>query len=64
VVVDVANGSTAQSIGFRRGDIIVSVNNRHIDNTHELARIADEQLRTWRVIIRRGGRQISAVFNG
>jgi Do/DeqQ family serine protease len=64
VILDVDAGSYASNIGFRRADIIVSVNNRHIDRTQELSRIASEPLRSWRVIIRRGGRQISAVFNG
>ncbi len=64
VILDVDAGSYASNVGFHRGDIIVSVNNRRIETTHELARIADEPLRTWRVIIRRGGRQITAVFNG
>jgi Do/DeqQ family serine protease len=64
VILDVDAGSYASNVGFRRGDIIVSVNNRRIETTHELARIADEPTHTWRVIISRGGRRISAVFSG
>lgn len=64
VILDVDAGSYASNVGFRRGDIIVSVNNRRIENTRELASIATEPVRTWRVIIRRGGRRISAVFSG
>jgi Do/DeqQ family serine protease len=64
VVLDIDTGSYASNIGFRRGDIIVSVNGKHIDKTADLEQIARQQSRTWRVIINRGGQQISAVFNG
>ncbi len=64
VVLDIDTGSYASNIGFRRGDIIVSVNGRHIEKTADLDQIARQQSRTWRVIINRGGQQISAVFNG
>jgi Do/DeqQ family serine protease len=64
VILDVANGSYASNLGFRRGDIILTVNDRKIDNTHELDRVAQSSNRTWRIVLRRGDRQISAVFGG
>ena len=64
VILDVDNGSYASNIGFRRGDVIVTVNNQRIEKTGDLARVAAEPHRTWRIILRRGGRQITAVFNG
>ncbi len=64
VILDVAPGSYAGNIGFRRGDVIVSVNDRRIEKTSDLARVADESHRAWRVVLRRGGRQITAVFGG
>ena len=64
VVLDIDTGSYASNIGFRRGDIIVSVNGKRIEKTADLDQIARQQSRTWRVIINRGGQQISAVFNG
>ena len=64
VILDVDDGSYASNVGFRRGDIIVSVNNKRIEKTRDLARIADQPIHTWRVVIRRGGREISAVFSG
>ncbi|MEJ2436260.1 MAG: PDZ domain-containing protein, partial [Pseudolabrys sp.] len=54
----------AGNVGFRRGDIIVSVNNHRIEKTHDLARVADRGYRSWRVVLRRGGRQITAVVGG
>ncbi len=64
VILDIDTGSYASNIGFRRGDIIVSVNGKRIEKTADLDQIAREQNRTWRVIINRGGQQISAVFSG
>jgi len=64
VVLDVDDGSLASNVGFRRGDVIVQVNGRRIEKTRDLDQIAREQTRAWRVLINRGGRQITAVFNG
>jgi len=64
VVTAVANGSTAQSIGFKRGDIVVSVNNQKIERSADLQRIADSGSRSWRITIRRGDQQISVMFSG
>ncbi len=64
VVVDVDNGSYASNLGFRRGDIILSVNGEHIAKTRDLARATERPSNSWQIVIRRGGQQISAVFNG
>ncbi|MPZ56366.1 MAG: Do family serine endopeptidase [Rhizobiales bacterium] len=64
VIVDVADGSPAQSYGFRPGDLILSVNNEDIAKTGDLGRLARGGGRLWRVTIQRGGQKISAVFSG
>jgi len=64
VVTAVADGSTAQSVGFRAGDIVVAVNNQKIERSADLSRIADSGSRTWRITVRRGNQQISVVFSG
>jgi Do/DeqQ family serine protease len=64
VILDVDSGSYASNVGFKRGDIVVSVNGEHIDKTSELDRIASERQRSWRIVIRRGSEQITAVFSG
>jgi Do/DeqQ family serine protease len=63
VILDVDRGSYASNLGFRRGDVIESVNNVHIDKTHDLERVADSQPRGWRIVINRHGQRITAVFN-
>jgi Do/DeqQ family serine protease len=64
VILNVQAGSPAESVGFRRGDIIVSVNGRDIEKTGDLGRAADTPNPQWRIQMRRGGQQITAVFSG
>ena len=64
VITAVADGSTAQGIGFQPGDIVVSVNNRKVDSSADLQRITGSGSRSWRVTIRRGNQQISVMFSG
>jgi Do/DeqQ family serine protease len=64
VITAIANGSTAQAIGFQPGDIIVDVNNEKITKTSDLERISNSRNRSWRVTFRRGGQQISVMFSG
>ena len=64
VITAVADGSTAQSIGFQPGDIVVSVNNEKIAKSADLQRIANSASRSWRITIRRGEQQISVMFSG
>ena len=64
VIVGVADGSEAQSIGFQRGDIVVSVNNQKIGKSADLDRVAHAGGRLWRVTIQRGNQQISVTFSG
>jgi Do/DeqQ family serine protease len=63
-VLDVADGSAAQNIGFKRGDIIVSVNDKPIEKTHDLERATRERSRAWKIVLKRGGREISVVLRG
>ena len=64
VIVEVADGSPAQSVGLRRGDVVLTINNEKVGKTRDLDRLAKSGSRAWRVTIMRGGREISAVFNG
>jgi Do/DeqQ family serine protease len=64
VITAVADGSTAQSIGFQKGDIVVSVNNQKIAKTADLERVAGAGGRQWRITFMRGGQQISVMFTG
>ena len=64
VVVDVDDGSPAQSVGFQRGDIVLGSTARRSPRPRDLDRIAAAGARVWRVTIMRGGQQITATFGG
>jgi S1-C subfamily serine protease len=64
VITAVADGSAAQSIGFQKGDIVVSVNDQKIGQPADLERVAGSGGRQWRVTIMRRGQQISVMFSG
>ena len=64
VVLDVASGSTAQGLGFQRGDVIAQVNDEKIARTRDLDRVSKERQRLWRITIVRGGQSISVTFGG
>jgi Do/DeqQ family serine protease len=64
VITDVAEGSAAQSVGFQKGDVVVSVNNERINKPADLQRVTAAGGRQWRITIMRGGQQISVVFSG
>jgi len=63
-VIDVPDGSVAARYGFRRGDVIVAVNEQPIAKTRDLEQAANGSSRTWNVTIQRGGQRISAEFRG
>jgi S1-C subfamily serine protease len=64
IVLEVADGSLAQNLGFRPGDIIAAVNNEKIERTRDLERAAKDPVRRWAITIVRGGQQISVTFGG
>jgi Do/DeqQ family serine protease len=64
VVTAVADNSPARTLGFQKGDIVVSVNNQKIAKPADLDRIVNAGSRQWRITIERGGQQISVVFSG
>jgi Do/DeqQ family serine protease len=64
VIVDISGGSAAQSLGFQRGDVVLSVNNEKIARTADLERVARAGGRQWRITILRGGQQISVMLGG
>jgi len=63
-VVDVPDNSVAARYGFKRGDVIVTVNDQSIAKTRDLETAAGQSTRSWRVTILRGGQRISAEFRG
>jgi Do/DeqQ family serine protease len=64
VITAVTDGSPAQSLGFKPGDLVVSVNNQKIAKTRDLEKATSQASRVWRITIMRGGQQMSVVLSG
>ncbi|MGE3148568.1 MAG: DegQ family serine endoprotease [Pseudorhodoplanes sp.] len=64
VILDVGNGSPAQRFGFRRGDVVVSVNGEQVAKSRDLDRVTSAGGRLWRITIIRNGQQVSVVLGG
>jgi Do/DeqQ family serine protease len=64
VIIDIANGSAAHSLGFQRGDLVLSVNDAKIAKTRDLERVAGQQTRRWSITILRAGQQLSVELRG
>lgn len=64
VVTELSGDAPAASVGFKKGDIILSVNGQKIARTADLEKITREPSRLWRITVVRGGQQLSVVLGG
>jgi Do/DeqQ family serine protease len=55
IVKSVDSGSVAERLGFRRGDLVLSVNGAKVADTKTLARIAASNPGVWRLAVGRDG---------
>jgi S1-C subfamily serine protease len=62
VVVSEIRGGLSANAGIRPGDLIKQVNGRTIQTVSDLRSALQDRTRTWRIVIDRGGQQISATF--
>lgn len=64
VLSEIEEASTAAQLGFRKGDIIVAINNTPIASTKVLEEATSQRKRLWEVTISRGGQTITSTFGG
>ena len=64
VVTELTEDSSAASVGFQKGDIILAVNNQKIARTSDLDKATREGSRLWRIKLVRGGQQINVTLGG
>src|SRR6201994_983371 len=64
VVTEIADDSTAASVGFQKGDIILAVNNTKVAKTSDLEKATSNTSRLWRITLVRGGQQINVTLGG
>jgi Do/DeqQ family serine protease len=62
VIKSVESGSTAERIGFKRGDLVLQVNATKITDTNVLARVAASDPGLWRLAIGRDGQVMRMAF--
>jgi Do/DeqQ family serine protease len=64
VIVEVGDDAPALGVGFKKGDVILNVNNQKIGKTSDLDRVTREPARFWRITVLRDGQQISVTLGG
>jgi len=64
VVVDVAQDTPAAKFGFRRGDILVGVNDNKVTSVKDLAAALERSLSGWRLSFEREGKVFSVAIQG
>ena len=64
IVSDVANGSNAAKAGFRRGDVIASINGQAIESTTRLAEVLAAPVPYIELAVKRGGQLIRLRMSG
>ncbi|MCL6709072.1 DegQ family serine endoprotease [Pseudomonas sp. R2.Fl] len=62
VITGFEQNSTAERLGFARGDIIVAINGGAVGSTRDMAAITESEPDFWRVEIERGGQRIRQIF--
>jgi Do/DeqQ family serine protease len=64
IITAIPDGAPAGDVGFRKGDIIVSVNGQRIATTGDLQKATSAGARLWRITVQRGNQQLSVVLGG
>jgi Do/DeqQ family serine protease len=63
-VLDTAPRSTAASVGFQRGDVVLAINDTEVKTSRDLEKLVRQQQRVWRITIRRGEQVLTTVLGG
>jgi Do/DeqQ family serine protease len=64
VVSNVSEGSAAERFGFKKGDLILSINRERVATTEELTQAVTAQGRFMEITLSRGGRIITTTLGG
>jgi Do/DeqQ family serine protease len=63
-VREVERGTRAERTGLKKGDVIVEINRRKINNIDEMKKAVATQRRGWNLVIIRGNRTIRSLISG
>lgn len=64
IVSAVSNGSPAQRLGLRAGDVILELNGAEVETAEQMEKIVQQRVGGWRLKIRRGNQLINSFVNG
>ncbi|HMO28205.1 Do family serine endopeptidase [Enterovirga sp.] len=64
IISAIEEGSTADRLGFQKGDVIVQINGEQVETTRRFESLIRGGARNWEVSIRRGGQVLTTVFGG
>ncbi len=64
VVMSIKDGTPADNVGLRRGDIVVRVNRARIQSAGQLAELVSRPARAWELTVKRGDRLLNVVVGG
>ena len=64
VVRDVADGSPAQRMGLRTGDLILNLNGHDMTDAGTFSQIANARPEAWQIVLQRGGRTFRTIVSG
>ncbi len=64
IVVRVGRRGVARRLGFRPGDIIRSIGNQKVESAAHLAQLVSAPRKRWRIVLERGGRNLSVEVPG
>jgi serine protease Do len=64
IVTAVEPGSPAADMGLQVDDVILSLNDNAMDSATKFAQVASQRVRTWQIILQRGGRVTRSIVSG
>ncbi|MGN6682486.1 MAG: DegQ family serine endoprotease [Devosia sp.] len=64
VVTDVADGSPADDMGLRKGDIILSINGQDMQDAKAFKALVSKRTNGWQIVLQRGGQVIQSYISG
>jgi Do/DeqQ family serine protease len=61
---EVEPGSSAEQVGFRKGDVILAINGQRIEDMSAIDKATRTRIYLWRVTFNRGGQTFTTAFGG
>jgi serine protease Do len=63
-VTDIQSGSPADQMGLQKGDIIISLNGRQINDVTTFKSLVSQRVDGWQIVLNRNGQVIQSYISG